>query len=138
MRRPLLTWWQWSLGARAEPEDDRGGAARPEPGHGAWARLQASYIVCEYNSLKQGQKVLFLFRSQIFVIQRWYGSEDPHSDPQPVLRNRDVYPGFQIPDPTFFHPGSRKRTVSIPEPGSRIRIKEFKYFNPKKTKKIGF
>jgi hypothetical protein len=25
-----------------------------------------------------------------------------------------------IPDPTFFHPGSR------------IRIKEFKYFNPKK------
>jgi hypothetical protein len=28
-----------------------------------------------------------------------------------------------IPDPTFFHPGSR------------IRIKEFKYFNPKKTKK---
>jgi hypothetical protein len=28
-----------------------------------------------------------------------------------------------IPDPTFFHPGFR------------IRIKEFKYFNPKKTKK---
>ncbi len=27
---------------------------------------------------------------------------------------------IQIPDPTFFHPGSR------------IRIKEFKYFNPKK------
>jgi hypothetical protein len=26
----------------------------------------------------------------------------------------------QIPDPNFFHPGSR------------IRIKEFKYFNPKK------
>jgi hypothetical protein len=27
---------------------------------------------------------------------------------------------FPIPDPTFFHPGSR------------IRLKEFKYFNPKK------
>jgi hypothetical protein len=27
---------------------------------------------------------------------------------------------FRIPDPIFFHPGSR------------IRIKEFKYFNPKK------
>jgi hypothetical protein len=26
----------------------------------------------------------------------------------------------RIPDPTFFHPGSR------------IRIKDFKYFNPKK------
>jgi hypothetical protein len=38
----------------------------------------------------------------------------------------------QIPDPTFFHPGSRIRTVSIPDPGSRIRIKEFMYFNPKK------
>jgi hypothetical protein len=28
-----------------------------------------------------------------------------------------------VPDPTLFHPGSR------------IRIKEFKYFNPKKPKK---
>jgi hypothetical protein len=35
-----------------------------------------------------------------------------------VLRIRDVYPG------------SRIRTVSIPDPGARIRIKEFKYFNP--------
>jgi hypothetical protein len=41
----------------------------------------------------------------------------------------------RIPDPTFFHPGSRIPTVSIPDPGSRILIKEFKYFNPKKAKK---
>ncbi len=46
----------------------------------------------------------------------------------------------RILDPTFFHPGSRIRTVSIPDPnclhpGSRIRIKEFNYFNPKKPKK---
>jgi hypothetical protein len=39
-----------------------------------------------------------------------------------------------IPDPTFFHP-------KIPDPnclhpGSRIRIKEFKNFNPKKPKKL--
>jgi hypothetical protein len=33
-----------------------------------------------------------------------------------------------IPDPTFFHPGSRLRTVSIPDPHQRIE----KYFNPKK------
>ncbi len=43
----------------------------------------------------------------------------------------------RIPDLTFFHPESRIRIVSIPDPGSelfpsRIRIKEFKYFNPKK------
>jgi hypothetical protein len=45
---------------------------------------------------------------------------------EPMLRIWDVYPGsrirlFSIPDPRseFFHPGSR------------IRIKEFKYFNPK-------
>ena len=31
---------------------------------------------------------------------------------------------FRIPDPKCLHPGSR------------IRIKEFKYFNPKKTKKM--
>jgi hypothetical protein len=43
----------------------------------------------------------------------------------PVLRIRDVYPGSdfvpsRIPDPNCFHPGSR------------IPIKELKYFNPKK------
>ncbi len=32
----------------------------------------------------------------------------------------------RIPDRTFFHPGSR---ICIFLPGSRIRIKEFKYFN---------
>ncbi len=26
----------------------------------------------------------------------------------------------RIPDPTFFHPGSRIRTVSIPDPETRI------------------
>ncbi len=45
-----------------------------------------------------------------------------------MLRIRDVYPGSdffpsRIPDPNCLHPGSR------------IRIKEFKYFNPKKPKK---
>ncbi len=42
----------------------------------------------------------------------------------------------RIPDPNFFHPVSRIRTVSIPDPWSRILIKEFKYFNPQKTKKM--
>ncbi len=43
--------------------------------------------------------------------------------------------GMFIPDPgSDFFP-SRIRTVSIPDPGSRILIKEFKYFNPKKAKK---
>jgi hypothetical protein len=51
-----------------------------------------------------------------------------------VLRIRGVYPGseiFSIPDPNFFHPGSEffpSRT--------RIHIKEFKYFNPKKIFKV--
>jgi hypothetical protein len=40
-----------------------------------------------------------------------------------------------IPDPgSDFFP-SRIRTVAIPDPGSRI-LKEFKYFNPKKSKKM--
>ncbi len=41
--------------------------------------------------------------------------------------------GMFIPDPTFFHPGSRIRNVSNPDPGS---LKNFKYFNPKKSKKM--
>jgi hypothetical protein len=35
-----------------------------------------------------------------------------------------IDPIFSIPDPKFFHPGSR------------IRIKEFKYFNPKIVSKL--
>jgi hypothetical protein len=64
----------------------------------------------------------------------------------PVLLIRDVYPGSWIPDPNFFHPGSQildpnffypgslipDLNFCIPDLGSRIRIKEFKYFNPKK------
>jgi hypothetical protein len=41
----------------------------------------------------------------------------------PVWRIWDVYPG------------SRIRLFSIPDPRSWILIKEFKYFNPKKSKK---
>jgi hypothetical protein len=41
----------------------------------------------------------------------------------------------RIRDPTFFPSRIPIRPVSIPDPGSRIRIKEFKYFNPQKTKK---
>jgi hypothetical protein len=39
-------------------------------------------------------------------------------------------------DPTFFHLGSRIRTVSIPDPGSRILDphQRIKYFNPQKSK----
>ncbi len=49
-------------------------------------------------------------------------------EPLAVLRIQDVYPGsrirlFSIPDPNCLHPGSR------------VLIKEFKYFNPKKSKK---
>ncbi len=41
--------------------------------------------------------------------------------------------GMFIPDPTFFHPGSRIRTVSIPDPGSSS--KNLSILTPKKAKK---
>ncbi len=47
-----------------------------------------------------------------------------HANLYAVLRIRDVYPG------------SRIRLFSISDPGSRILIKEFKYFNPQKSKKM--
>jgi hypothetical protein len=37
-----------------------------------------------------------------------------------VLRIRDVFSGYLIPDPTFFRPGSRIRIFSIPDPHKRI------------------
>ncbi len=55
-----------------------------------------------------------------------------------MLRIRDVYPDSPILDPTFFHPGYQIQPVSVPDPGSQIRIKEFKYFSPKKTKNKWF
>jgi hypothetical protein len=47
-------------------------------------------------------------------------------------------PGFlsRIPDPTFFYPGSRIRTVSIPDPGSSS--KNLSILTLKKSKKMVF
>jgi hypothetical protein len=52
---------------------------------------------------------------------------------------RNVYPGSWIPEPNFFHTASRNLDSHffhpeslIRDPGSRMRIKEFKYFNQKK------
>jgi hypothetical protein len=48
----------------------------------------------------------------------------------PVMRIRDVYPGSQIPDPGSDFLSSRIPDPNCFHPGSRIRIKKFKYFNP--------
>jgi hypothetical protein len=40
-----------------------------------------------------------------------------------------------IPDPTFFHPRSRIRIVSIPDPGSASKNLS-RYFNPKLVSKV--
>jgi hypothetical protein len=40
---------------------------------------------------------------------------------------------FRIPDPTFFHPGFRIRTVSIPDPGSASQ--NLSFLTPKNQKK---
>ncbi len=50
-----------------------------------------------------------------------------------VLRIQCCGSGMFIPDPTFFHPGSRIRTVSIPDPGSSS--KNLSILTPKKAKK---
>jgi hypothetical protein len=36
--------------------------------------------------------------------------------------------GMFIPDPNLFYPESRIQGKKVPDPGSRICIKEFKYF----------
>ncbi len=58
-----------------------------------------------------------------------------------VLRIRDVDTGSDFFLSQFPDPGSELSPSRIPDPnclhpGSRIRIKEFKYFNPQKTKKM--
>jgi hypothetical protein len=51
----------------------------------------------------------------------------PHWDKRAIYSNHCCGSRMFIPDLTFFHPGSRIRIFP-----SRICIKEFKYFNPKK------
>ncbi len=78
-------------------------------------------------SLHFGRKVLSLKRVWKFLLSCSFSDRKMTTllIIYTVLRIRDVYPGswiwlFSIPDPNSFHPGSR------------IQIKEFKYFNPKK------
>jgi hypothetical protein len=64
-------------------------------------------------------------------------------NPNPInmclkIRQFTLYVGTSVADPECL---SRIRLFSIPDPGSelspsQIRIREFKYFNPKKTKKM--
>jgi hypothetical protein len=78
--------------------------------------------------------IYFLVSVQINKYYLEAGRKRRGTDPRihiPVVRIRDVYPGSdffpsRIPDPNCLHPGSR------------ILIKEFKYFNPRKSKKKWF
>jgi hypothetical protein len=58
---------------------------------------------------------------------QFYESEPHAVAKNSVLRIRDVYPESSIPDPNFFHPGSRVK--KIPDPGSAP--KNLSIFNPK-------
>jgi hypothetical protein len=52
-----------------------------------------------------------------------------------ILDPNFFHPRSRILDQNFLHPGSLIPDLnffSIPDPGSRVRIKEFKYFNQKK------
>jgi hypothetical protein len=79
-----------------------------------------------------------------------FGSLSPSKfgDKIPVLLIRDVYPGSWIPDPNFFHPGSQIPDLnffypgslilifSIPDVGSRIRIKELSILTKKMVSQL--
>ena len=63
--------------------------------------------------------------SYVYSVQTNLQMQDPE--------NQWCGSGMFIPDPTFFHPGSRIRTVSILDPGSAS--KNLSILTPKKTKK---
>ncbi len=77
---------------------------------------------CSKTHITWDIKYVFRFRSNVAVAETPIDKFIRYGIP--VLRIRDVYPGSRfkipIPVPNFSHPGSR------------IRIKEFKYCNPKK------
>jgi hypothetical protein len=69
-----------------------------------------------FQNVKIRSRASILFLSRLYMLPRYA-----------VLRIRDVYPGSD-----FFHPGSRIRKVSIPDPGSSS--KNFSILTSKKPK----
>jgi hypothetical protein len=71
-----------------------------------------------------------------FVVEYVYRAAQEHGKAQKRCIISVADPGCsfpsRIPDPTFWNPDSSIPDPSIPDLGSQIRIKEFKYFNPKK------
>ncbi len=119
-------------------------------GSGSWSDL---YVT---KSLLKRPDFRFICLILVNFLASWSGSAFPNTDPDPgepknqcgsgsttlVLRISDVEKnqwcgsGMFIPDPgSDFFP-SRIPDPNRLHPGSRICIKEFKYFKPKITKKI--
>ncbi len=58
---------------------------------------------------------------------------DPGSD---FFPSRILDPGYELSPSQILDPGYELSPSRIQDHGSRIRIKEFKYVKPKKTKKM--
>jgi hypothetical protein len=87
--------------------------------------LMAAQLLVEVVAAAKLPRLLHQFYHSVLLDFRWCPLLGVFSWLFPVLRIRDVL--SWIPDPNFFPPGSE-----FFHPGSRIRIKELKYFDPKK------
>jgi hypothetical protein len=90
------------------------------------------YIMYQYFTLDTNIKFFASTRDRTRVLRhRWTLYLKSYQDNiYQCCRSRIFIP---IPDPTFFHPGSRIRPVSIPDPGSAS--KNLGILTPKKNKK---
>ena len=77
-------------------------------------------LFCDFWSLKADVSTLYIYSIYLYIYSQCCGSGMFIPDPR-----SDFFPS-RIPDPNCLHPGSR------------ILIKEFKYFNPQKQQKNGF
>ncbi len=78
-----------------------------------------------------GQHTLHLRQVQLVIVQdSCHGAHSNSSaERNGISKKQCCGSGIFIPDPSFFHPGSRIKI--FPSQIPQIRIKELKYFNPK-------
>ncbi len=96
--------------------------------------LQGLSHEIDFKNVDENGHILALLRAAagfwIFRRLLWFLVEIKHQFPGSVA---DLGCLSRIPSQTFFHPGSRIRTVSIPDPGSSS--KNLSILTPKKAKK---
>ncbi len=89
-------------------------------------KLDGSACSVVTTAVEKPRGVAIHVAKKLLVFTDW-GARPQVNDSLDISNSSVADSGCFIPNPNFFHPGSRVKKIL----GSGIRIKELKYFNPK-------